>query len=346
MGLFVIIEWFGEIASLLWKSPYLILFLSYRATYGTTKYCSFFLKGQQCLNQGCQFLHEPGEEADSFTKDELIPQSKVTPKPPPFPYGSDGAEDKLDEHQQHHSSEESAPVPAPTGWAKPTGKAQTDEAAFPDALHSAAAAAPSTPKPQTAIKRSSSTLATVVSDTNTPPPNNPAMFAPPSADVVPAVKPLKYIALQLDPLVINLAMSPRQPKYSGPFDPFREDSLFGRPPKAMGNSKSNELGGQEDVFGMQRGVPGNVSQPSAQDAFRSAFPNVNVVYGTPAAGQQSATAGANTQGGMGRAMMGNGANGLGGGALGFPKGAEGLPGNNGLPSQYENWEMGKSAQRL
>ncbi len=56
-----------------------------RATYGTTKYCSFFLKGQQCMNSGCQFLHEPGEEADSFTKDELIPQSKVTPKPHPFP---------------------------------------------------------------------------------------------------------------------------------------------------------------------------------------------------------------------------------------------------------------------
>lgn len=312
-----------------------------RATYGTTKYCSFFLKGQQCLNQGCQFLHEPGEEADSFTKDELIPQSKVTPKPPPFPYGSDGAEDKHDE--LHHPNEENEPLPAPSGWSKPTAKAQMDgntETAFPDALHSAAAA--KAPKTQTAIKRSSSTLATVVSDSNIPPPNNPAMFAPPSADVVPAVKPLKYIALQLDPLVINLAMSPRQPEYSGPFEPFREDSLFGRPPKAMGNSKSNELGSPEDAFGMQRGIPGNGSQPSAQDAFRSAFPNVNVVYGTQA-GQQSSAVGNQ---GMGRAM-GNGATTGVSGALGFPKGMEGLPGNGpGLPSQYENWEMGKSAQRF
>ncbi|KAI8929136.1 RING/Ubox like zinc-binding domain-containing protein [Entophlyctis helioformis] len=41
-----------------------------RATYGTTKYCSYFLKNQPCQNVGCQFLHEPGEEADSFVKDE------------------------------------------------------------------------------------------------------------------------------------------------------------------------------------------------------------------------------------------------------------------------------------
>lgn len=43
-----------------------------RATFGTTKYCSFFLKGQPCQNPGCQYLHEPGEEADSFLKDEYV----------------------------------------------------------------------------------------------------------------------------------------------------------------------------------------------------------------------------------------------------------------------------------
>eukprot|EP00842_Homolaphlyctis_polyrhiza_P006657 jgi/Hompol1/6993/HPOL_002400-RA len=37
-----------------------------RATFGTTKYCSYFLKNQQCQNVGCQFLHEPGEEAERF----------------------------------------------------------------------------------------------------------------------------------------------------------------------------------------------------------------------------------------------------------------------------------------
>lgn len=42
-----------------------------RATYGTTKYCSYFLRGLGCQNPGCMYLHEPGEEVQSFTKEQL-----------------------------------------------------------------------------------------------------------------------------------------------------------------------------------------------------------------------------------------------------------------------------------
>ncbi|KAJ1966503.1 transcriptional repressor general negative regulator of transcription subunit 4 [Dipsacomyces acuminosporus] len=42
-----------------------------RATYGTTKYCSYYLRNIPCQNPGCMYLHEPGEEADSFTKEDL-----------------------------------------------------------------------------------------------------------------------------------------------------------------------------------------------------------------------------------------------------------------------------------
>lgn len=42
-----------------------------RAAYGTTKYCSSYLRGQQCPNPHCMFLHEPGEEADSYTRQDL-----------------------------------------------------------------------------------------------------------------------------------------------------------------------------------------------------------------------------------------------------------------------------------
>jgi hypothetical protein len=41
-----------------------------RATFGTTKYCSYFLKGQACQNIGCQFLHENGEDAEAYLKEE------------------------------------------------------------------------------------------------------------------------------------------------------------------------------------------------------------------------------------------------------------------------------------
>lgn len=42
-----------------------------RAAYGTTKYCSSYLRGQTCPNPNCMFLHEPGEEADSYSRQDL-----------------------------------------------------------------------------------------------------------------------------------------------------------------------------------------------------------------------------------------------------------------------------------
>ena len=43
-----------------------------RATYGTTKYCAFFLRGQTCPNQAsCLYLHELGKSQNSYTKESL-----------------------------------------------------------------------------------------------------------------------------------------------------------------------------------------------------------------------------------------------------------------------------------
>mmetsp|Transcript_11296 Transcript_11296/g.21211 ORF Transcript_11296/g.21211 Transcript_11296/m.21211 type:complete len:552 (+) Transcript_11296:140-1795(+) len=42
-----------------------------RACFGTTKYCNAFLKYQPCNNPDCLYLHEIGEHADSFTKEEM-----------------------------------------------------------------------------------------------------------------------------------------------------------------------------------------------------------------------------------------------------------------------------------
>uniref|UniRef100_A0A8C4PYG1 CCR4-NOT transcription complex, subunit 4a n=1 Tax=Eptatretus burgeri TaxID=7764 RepID=A0A8C4PYG1_EPTBU len=41
------------------------------ASLGTTKYCSFFLKGTQCPKGDCMYLHELGDEAASFTKEDM-----------------------------------------------------------------------------------------------------------------------------------------------------------------------------------------------------------------------------------------------------------------------------------
>ncbi|KAI5171413.1 CCR4-NOT transcription complex subunit 4 [Nematocida sp. LUAm3] len=42
-----------------------------RCTFGTTKYCSFFLRGIKCTNEGCLYLHEKGKEEDSFSRDQM-----------------------------------------------------------------------------------------------------------------------------------------------------------------------------------------------------------------------------------------------------------------------------------
>lgn len=50
---------------------FLRLFISCRASYGTTKYCNSFLRYLPCNNPECLFLHEVGNEDDSFTKEEI-----------------------------------------------------------------------------------------------------------------------------------------------------------------------------------------------------------------------------------------------------------------------------------
>lgn len=43
-----------------------------RCTYGTTKYCSFYLKNIPCQNNECMYLHDNRPSRDVLTKDELL----------------------------------------------------------------------------------------------------------------------------------------------------------------------------------------------------------------------------------------------------------------------------------
>lgn len=42
-----------------------------KAQLGTTKYCSAWLRHEPCTNRNCMFLHELGEEEDSYTRQDL-----------------------------------------------------------------------------------------------------------------------------------------------------------------------------------------------------------------------------------------------------------------------------------
>ena len=43
----------------------------FRASFGTTKYCSYFLRNLPCNNPDCMYLHELGGDRDSFTKEDM-----------------------------------------------------------------------------------------------------------------------------------------------------------------------------------------------------------------------------------------------------------------------------------
>ena len=165
-----------------------------RATYGTTKYCSFFLKGQQCMNGGCQFLHEPGEEADSYTKDELIPQSKVNPKPNPFP----------NSHLSHGPSFKSADDPY-------TKDILDGSSALPQSAGWAVKRTPGEEYGKIPI---------------IPPPTKKNLLAKHQNDSVLSVLPLNSTPAPINAFVLSLARSGWQPKYTGPFDPFRASQPF------------------------------------------------------------------------------------------------------------------------
>jgi len=49
-----------------------------RASYGTTKYCSNYLRNVPCANTGCMYLHEPGEDAENYLKEEANRTITVT----------------------------------------------------------------------------------------------------------------------------------------------------------------------------------------------------------------------------------------------------------------------------
>jgi CCR4-NOT transcription complex subunit 4 len=42
-----------------------------RASFGTTKFCQFFLSGQRCSNKDCLYLHELRADLEVYTKEDM-----------------------------------------------------------------------------------------------------------------------------------------------------------------------------------------------------------------------------------------------------------------------------------
>ncbi|KAA8565542.1 hypothetical protein MFRU_006g01270 [Monilinia fructicola] len=53
-----------------------------RAQLGTTKYCSAYLRNEVCTNKQCMFLHEPGDNDDSYSRQDLSSINSVNSQRP------------------------------------------------------------------------------------------------------------------------------------------------------------------------------------------------------------------------------------------------------------------------
>ena len=97
-----------------------------RAQYGTTKYCSAYLRNEQCNNRECMFLHETGDDSDSFSRQDLSSMNAVSTQRP----ASTSSSSKARDHNPPQSQPPPKETPAPLAAAVPSSvrQASTSEA--------------------------------------------------------------------------------------------------------------------------------------------------------------------------------------------------------------------------
>ncbi|TVY48081.1 General negative regulator of transcription subunit [Lachnellula occidentalis] len=70
-----------------------------RASLGTTKYCSAYLRNETCTNKNCMFLHEPGDNDDSYSRQDLSSINSVNTQRP-LPTNSSSSRQAPLQHMQ------------------------------------------------------------------------------------------------------------------------------------------------------------------------------------------------------------------------------------------------------
>lgn len=95
-----------------------------RAQFGTTKYCSAYLRGETCTNRNCMFLHEPGEANESYSRADLSAlnagsSQQGSARPPP-PQSQQPVASAAPPMMRQGSADQHASSPAPDRPALPS----------------------------------------------------------------------------------------------------------------------------------------------------------------------------------------------------------------------------------
>ena len=103
-----------------------------KAQHGTTKYCSAWLKYEKCNNPGCMFLHEQGEDEDSYTRQDLSSMNSIHTQRP-LPGGGSASRQAM-----RQPTEAPTPPPATQSMARSSSKDGSDGGVDSSALPAAA----------------------------------------------------------------------------------------------------------------------------------------------------------------------------------------------------------------
>ncbi|EME89280.1 uncharacterized protein MYCFIDRAFT_149869, partial [Pseudocercospora fijiensis CIRAD86] len=187
-----------------------------RAQFGTTKYCSAYLRGENCTNRNCMFLHEPGEANESYSRADLsvlnAGSSQTGSGRPPPPQSqqpmASAAQPMLRQgsNEQGESSERPA-LPSTASWAsKPPHQSRAESRSTSTTLESpvpvhpepapAPAPAPAQPEPQPEAESTSAPAPAVEESEVERPPEQQAIAEPKRSQVSPLTHLLRNLKLE------------------------------------------------------------------------------------------------------------------------------------------------------
>ncbi|KAL8787855.1 MAG: hypothetical protein Q9195_007595 [Heterodermia aff. obscurata] len=176
-----------------------------RAQFGTTKYCSVFLRNETCNNRSCMFLHETGEDDDSFSRQDLSSMnaestqrpsqtsaSKAPPQVPPVPpqqapqpvsaaSHSMARQGSRDEAMSRSDSGDGSALPSSASWATKNTQNESRRSSKPASV---SAPSPVVTSATIASQGAPSTQPVAQSTVHAPP-----VQGPPSEKVLPAAAP-------------------------------------------------------------------------------------------------------------------------------------------------------------
>ncbi|KAF2860606.1 hypothetical protein K470DRAFT_294903 [Piedraia hortae CBS 480.64] len=129
-----------------------------RAQFGTTKYCSAYLRGEQCQNRHCMFLHEAGEASESYSRADLSAlnagssQHEGGRAPPPqsqqpVASAAQPMARQISSEQPQSPATDRPALPSTASWAsKPINAPAAPESRSASGAHASPAIAPARPE--------------------------------------------------------------------------------------------------------------------------------------------------------------------------------------------------------